>query len=163
MAYLNLLAVVTNEQLTEIAHHPGAVVTPSLVVGVSHVIASWVQPQPLGLLLAEALDGGQPLHPQLWHPLRAPGYHDASRVQSLMRELEAAWLDIQVQHPDLPTDDWYREQIERVLHVFRTAAASLLPMISVLDAPYGGPPSERAYTLFSTGTSESCFEARSNT
>jgi hypothetical protein len=58
MAYLNLLASVPEPEVERLRRDPTFVVTPTLVTGASHLLAYWVQTQPLGSLLGQALDGG---------------------------------------------------------------------------------------------------------
>jgi hypothetical protein len=65
VAYLNLLAAVPESEVERLRVDPASVVTPSMLLGVSHLLAYWVRAQPLGGLLGRALDGGQLVHAEL--------------------------------------------------------------------------------------------------
>ena len=72
MAYFNLLASVPEKDVERLRADPAFLLRPTLVSGASHLLAYWIQIQPLGGLLARALDGGEVIRPELWHPLRPP-------------------------------------------------------------------------------------------
>lgn len=57
MAYLNFLAVVSDEQIAQNVGGAHVTVVPSQVFAVSHFLACSVAVQPVGRLLGEALDG----------------------------------------------------------------------------------------------------------
>ena len=117
MAYPTSLASVSEEQVRRLTADPSWTLEHSRVVTVSHLIAYWVQAQPLGRLLGEAIDGGVVLSDALWHLLRPPAYHPPDRVASLLTSLSEAWAQAAAEHP-VPADDWYRVEIEKVLDVF---------------------------------------------
>jgi hypothetical protein len=75
MAYLNILGSVSERRVLALQRGVTALLRPSLVVRVSHLVAYWVEVQPLGRLLGEALDGGEKLGEAWWHPLRDPIFH----------------------------------------------------------------------------------------
>ena len=134
MAYLNLLASASEADVERLRRDPLFVVRPSLVLGTSHLLGYWVQVQPLGGLLGRALDGGQPLHPELWHPLRAPGYHPPAIVAELAEAVGRAWEEGIAAAP-LPDGDWLAVEVVRLLRVFRHAAGAGECIISALEAP----------------------------
>lgn len=137
MAYLNLLAAVDPEQVAHLRDDPGFRMTPSKVVGVSHLLGNpgWVTHPPLVAVLAEGLDGGELLAGSLWHPLRVPIYHPPGEVLSLAPRLEDAWVATLAEWP-LPKDDWYRIEIEKVLAAFHHAAAVGEGVASILQPPF---------------------------
>src|SRR3954452_14155435 len=120
MAYRTYLASVSEDQVRRLASDPSGTLDASDTVTVSHLVAYWVQAQPLGQLLGEAIDGGRVLSEALWHPLRPPLYHPPDHVVSLFGLLSEAWNLETARHP-LPADDWYRLEIEKVLKVLRDA------------------------------------------
>jgi hypothetical protein len=134
MAYLNLLASITEPDVQRLRHDPATVVKPSLVLGVSHLLGYWIRIQPLGSLLGRALDGGQPLHPELWHPLRPPGFHPSAVVGELSEAIERAWEECFTREP-LPEVNWLAVEIDRLLRVFCHAAAAGACIVSALDPP----------------------------
>lgn len=134
MAYLNLLASVPEPEVERLRQDPSFVVAPSLVLGASHLIGYWVQVQPLGGLLGRALDGGQALHPDLWHPLRPPGYHPPPVVAQLSQGIDDAWRLVLAGQP--PEDvEWLSFEVDRLLKVFRHATGSGECVVSALEAP----------------------------
>ena len=134
MAYLNLLASVSQADVERLRKDPLFMVRPSLVLGASHLLGYWVQVQPLGGLLGRALDGGQPLHPELWHPLRAPGYHPPAIVAELVEAISRAWED-GIATELLPDGDWLAVEVVRLLRVFRHAVGAGECIISALEGP----------------------------
>jgi hypothetical protein len=119
MAYMNSLYSVTERRVQAYRRDAAARLRPSLVVSVSHLVGYWVESQPLGSLLGEALDGGEPLSERLTHPFRAPVLHTPGQVQALYRRLADAW-----QNPRGPEvkEAWYRREISEVLRAFRHAS-----------------------------------------
>lgn len=134
MAYLNLLASVPEPDVERLRRDPSFAVTPSLVLGASHLLGYWVHAQPLGDLLGRALDGGQPLHDDFWHPLRPPGYHPPSVVMELSQAIGDAWQAALVGQPS-PDKDWLEFEVGRLLRVFRHAVAFGECIVSALDLP----------------------------
>lgn len=130
MAYFNLLASVAEAEVARLRADPKAMLQPSMVSGASHLLAYWVQVQPLGGLLARAIDGGEPLHPELWHPLRPPLFHGPAAVHELAVEVGAALAGL-----DLADDDWLRHETARLLRVCRHATAVGECVVSALEVP----------------------------
>jgi hypothetical protein len=134
VAYLTYLAAVSEDQVTALRVDPSAVADPSLVVAVSYLIASWVQVQPFGRLLGQAVDGGAEVSSELWHPLRPPRFQPPDAVRRLQLQLAAEWEKVLSELP-LPEDDWYRVEIEKVLRLYRHAVARAEGVVSALAAP----------------------------
>jgi len=132
MAYLNYLASAPSAQVEAVKSDPNALIAPTLFVSVSHLIAYWVQVQPLGQLLGQAIDGGEIIHSSLQHKLRDPFYHDPDAVRSLNTQLSSEWLQVTSTQPSAP-DDWYRIEIEKVLLLFGHAAERGECVVSCLD------------------------------
>src|SRR5262249_13848083 len=97
-------------------------------------LSYWVQVQPLGQLLHEAIDGGELLHSELWHPLRPPRFHRPPQVRSLAGQLGEAW---EAAKPEMPVDDggWLMAEVRRLLRLYRHAAQVEESVVSVLDLP----------------------------
>jgi hypothetical protein len=134
VAYFNLLASVSERDVERLRLDPSFLVRPSMVSGASHLLAYWVQAQPLGGLLGRALDGGELVHPELWHPLRPPLYHPSAVVAELAKSISEAWETTVQRHP-LPDGDWLAVELARLLRVFNHGAEANECIISVLDKP----------------------------
>jgi hypothetical protein len=133
VAYLNYLASVSFPDVATLQADPTFLLRTSKAVGVSHLIGYWVQVQPLGSLLGDAIDGGVSLNDSFWHPLRPPSYHSPEKVQSLHTRLSESWQHTLESMPELPQDDWYRLEIEKVLRLFRHAAEHGECVVRVLE------------------------------
>lgn len=57
MAYFNLLASVAESEVERFRADPSTLLRSSLVLGASHLLAYWVEGEPLAGLLWQALDG----------------------------------------------------------------------------------------------------------
>lgn len=132
MAYLTYLVSVPPTEVERLRSDPDVPVSRSLTVTVSHLIAYWVQIQPIGQLLGNAIDGGMVLNSGLRHRLRDPCYHDPETVRSLSMQLSEAWQQATSAEP-IPPDDWYRIEIEKVLRLFAHAAGRGECVVSVLE------------------------------
>jgi hypothetical protein len=132
MAFRNYLVSVPLAAVEAVRDGRSDVLTSSLTVSVSHLIAYWVQVQPLGRLLGQAVDGGAVLNNTLRHQLRDPCYHDPDAVRSQYVELSNEWQRTTSAHPVEP-DDWYRIEIEKVLRVFAHAAERGECVVSALE------------------------------
>ena len=149
MAYLTYLASVPQAEIVALKADPAPLLTPSLTVAVSHLIAYWVQVQPLGQLLGQAIDGGTVINSALQHPLRDPCYHELLVVNSLYAKLGEAWQQATAME-SVAEDDWYRIEIEKVLRVFRHAAEHGECVVSVLQAPADEERADRVRIPFAT-------------
>jgi hypothetical protein len=98
------------------------------------LLSYWVQVQPLRQLLYAAIDGGELLHAQLWHPLRPPMFHRPLKVRWLAEGLGQAWDEVK---PILPQDDggWLVAEVSRLLRLYRHAAEAGECVVSALDLP----------------------------
>ena len=132
MAYLNYLVSVPLADVEALRADPATPISRSLTVAVSHLVAYWVQVQPLGQLLGHAIDGGTVINPSLRHKLRDPNYHDPDTVRSLFSQLVLAW-NAAISAEPIPDDDWYRIEIEKVLRLFAHAAEHGECVVSVLE------------------------------
>jgi hypothetical protein len=147
VAYLTYLASAPPAEVTALRVDHTTLLTPSLVVAVSHLIASWVQVQPLGELLGQAIDGGTELNSALWHPLRPPCYHEPEAVRALHAQLTEAWQRT-LAAQSIPEDDWYRVEIEKVLRIFGHAAERGDCVVSALQAPFDAERAARVRIPF---------------
>jgi hypothetical protein len=134
VAYLNFLVAAPEADVQALRWDASITLNPSLVVAMSHLVGYWVEVQPLGKLLGQAIDGGLPVNSELWHPLRPPVFHGADAVEALQAQLADAWQHVLASLP-LPEDEWYRVEIEKVLRLFQHAAARHEAVVSVLERP----------------------------
>lgn len=139
MAYLTLVAAVPEDGVAAIRADERTVLEPTMVKGVSHLLAYWIQAQPLGELLARVIDGGEVLSDTFWHPLRPPLLHHATEIASLTDELVSAWTTMH----DVPkhVDEWLGFEMTRLLAVMKHARDSGAALITALELP---ADSERA-------------------
>jgi hypothetical protein len=136
LAYLNLLAAVTESQVNNLRADATIHLSPSLLVGVSHLIAYWVSVQPLGTVLGQAIDGGDLLNDVLEHPFRSPVFHSRQDVVLLEQKLTVAWREAlagAVTNELTSSDDWYRIEIEKVLRLYKHAVERDECVVSALD------------------------------
>jgi hypothetical protein len=134
LAYFTLMASVLEAEVEALRQDSALVFQPSLVSGASHLLSYWVQLQPLGQLLNEAVDGGEVLHGDFWHPLRAPMFHRPPKVRSLAEHIDAAWESVK---GEMPQDDggWLVIEVNRLLRLYRHAAAAGECVVTALDLP----------------------------
>jgi hypothetical protein len=144
MAYANLLAAVTPEQVIAFRSESKNLLRPSRVTSVSHLIGlrGWVEAQPLQSLLSRALDVGDLLAAQLWHPLREPLYHTPKSVRDISAVLAQAWGAFLAEH-SLPEEDWYRVEIGKAVALFSHAAERGEGVVSILEPPYDAERAQR--------------------
>jgi hypothetical protein len=111
----------------------------SLELQCSPLVAKWVDLEPLGSLLARAVDGGAPLRDGLWNVVRAPLSHPPGDVLELAGDLGRAWLA--AEQTPVACDDFFIGEIGRVVQLFAHAAANGHAVVSavlpVLDGPNG--------------------------
>lgn len=148
MAYLNFLISVSEQQLQGLRKDSTTLLHPSLVIATSHLIGYWVEIQPLGGLLGQALDGGEKVNDELWHPLREPVFHTPSEVQVLYKKLTEAWQ--KARGPETDSDDfnWYRREINLVLRIFHHASEKEECIVSVLQPPADAERAQRVRLPF---------------
>jgi hypothetical protein len=109
---------------------------PSLSLVCSPLVASWVDLEPLGSLLARAVEGGAPLA-GLWNQFRAPLSHPPEAVQELATELGRAWLE--AEQTPVACDDFFIGEIGRVVQLFAHAAAQNEAVVSAVLPVLAGP------------------------
>lgn len=90
--------------------------------------------QPLGSVLAEALDTGQPLRNDGWHPLRAPIVVDPETVMARSMKLEQAWLEAKPQLGGMMAEALGAD-IDNVREVYAHASRTGEAVITFLSAP----------------------------
>jgi hypothetical protein len=134
LAYFTLMASVAEAEVDALRQDPSLDLHPTLVSGASYLLSYWVKVQPLGQLLNEAVDGGELLHGELWHPLRPPMFHRPIKVRSLAEQIEAAWESVKA---DMPQDDggWLVAEISRLMRLYRHAATAGECVVTTLDLP----------------------------
>ncbi len=135
MAYLNFLVSVSEQQVQALRKDSAKLLRPSLVAAVSHLVGYWVEIQPLGGLLGQALDGGAKINDRLWHPLREPVFHDPEQVRALHQGLADAWQNARGPQSERDDWEWYRREIGQVLRAFRHASDRGECIISALQPP----------------------------
>ena len=135
MAYLNFLASVPVGHLLAYQADRSSSLKASKVIGVSHLLTSWIQLQPLGNTLAAAIDGGDELSAQLWHPLRPPIVHSVEAVKTLTANIESAWQQASESVDILEDEEFFRPQIEERIALFRHACEHEEAIVSVLERP----------------------------
>jgi hypothetical protein len=145
MAYLTYIGSVCEADVDAIRRDPRLKGNPSFAVAVSHLIAYWVEVQPLGRILGEAVDGGEPVTETLWHPLRPPRVQSRAAVARLHAELDEAWQDLTRSRP-VEGDDWYRVEIDKVRRVYDHAAAQGECVLTALDPPADRDRARRVWT-----------------
>jgi hypothetical protein len=129
-----LMASVAEAEVDALQRVPTAELRPSAVSGASHLLSYWVQVQPLGQLLNEAIDRGELLQSELWHPLRPPMFHRPARVRALAEQVAQAWA---IARPEVPQDDggWLAAEVSRLLRLYQHAAAAAECVVTALDLP----------------------------
>lgn len=136
MAYACILAAVERQQVEDYQRGQRSRMQASKTVRCSHGIAYWVRAQPFGKLLGEAIDGGERLRDDLWHPLKAPTVHSVEAVQSLHAHLADAWSDTIRNHGKPEEGDWYAAEISPAIDVFVWASSGQMCVVSVLEPPF---------------------------
>lgn len=142
MAYFNLLAAVPEADIVGLRAAPAVLLSPSFVSGCSHLLAYWVETQPLGGLLGRALDGGEVIRSELWHPLRPPLVHGPAAVRELAERIGAEVAGLVLD------DDWLAGEVGRLLRVFRHAAGAGECVVSALDRPADAARADRVRLLW---------------
>jgi hypothetical protein len=134
MAYGNFIAAVSFAEVELLGQDSMKLLHPTKIELVSHLIASWVQVQPLGRLLREALDGGEKLADGLWHPLRFPTVHPPAEVVRLLAAIREADRAATAGH-STKEGGWFGIEIDRLCALFSHAADHGEAVVSVLGLP----------------------------
>ena len=140
MAYLTVIAAVPEAELIRFREGLIETMAASRIERVSHYLAYAVRDQPLGKLLGEAIDGGESLNEDLWHPLRAPVVQNPQTVKNCWHQLMEAWSAVTSER-EVAADDWFRIEITRLLEIFAHANRNSECIVSMLEPP---PDLERA-------------------
>src|SRR5207237_170687 len=86
--------------------------------------------------LGQAIDDGEPLRDDLWHPLRPPVIVSPSAVTARLEGLESA-LRAALTEAGMTeeSDDWSVQEIGEVMAVYREAARRGEAVVSALTPP----------------------------
>lgn len=122
MALLNTIAAVSEAQICAFRRDPTHEIVASRIGRLSSFgIGGWTDP--LGLLLNEAMLEGAVIDPAQVHDRDVPRFHDAGRVRSLERRIEAEWVK-PVRPSDADSlDDWVRSELGTAREIVRVASA----------------------------------------
>jgi hypothetical protein len=151
MAYGNYIATVPIDQIAGLRRDSNTLLRPTRLAMVSHLMAYSIRVQPIGQVLAEALDGGERLADNLEHPLRPPVVHlpaDVARLLSALREgLHAASMAG-------PTKEigWFRVDIDKLVELFQHAADQGEAVVSVLEPPMDEARAAKVRIPFAVGS-----------
>ena len=107
MAYSVLLASVADDQVVAFREGSRSALAGDRKTHCSHSLTAWVQPNDLRKSLRLAIDGGEVLRSDLWHPLRVPVWHRSSEVAFVESPLRKAWNDTLNQLGPLDPSDWH--------------------------------------------------------
>ena len=94
-------------------------------------------------VLAEAIVGGELVHPNLTHPFRSPTFHSVDAAAELQLKLVKEWEAI-VQDRDF-SDDWSQEEIRKVVELFTWARTHREAVISSLGALHSDRPHDSVF------------------
>jgi hypothetical protein len=111
-------------------------------------LAYSVQEEPLGKLLGQAIDGGEPLRDDLWHPFRSPLVQTLETVKTCWLQLSEAWSTV-LRRKEVAEDDWYKIEITKVLEIFQHASRSTECIVSALAPPADFDRAKRVRIPFS--------------
>ena len=135
MAYSTILASCSKERVAAFRSNQQESLRASRIISVSHILAYWIQLEPLHEILAEVIDGGEPLHRHFKHQFRDDMFHPAHQVPELHLRLKTSHEKALQEH-QVPEDDWYRVQIEQMIELLAWASTNGEGVISLLGAPY---------------------------
>jgi hypothetical protein len=132
--YRTVLASVTSDAIDEYrACDADEPIVSSCIRECAHDVTA-TEIQPLGSVLAEALDTGQPLRNDGWHPLRAPIVVDPETVMARSMKLEQAWRDATPQLGGMMAEVLGAD-IDSVREVYAHASSAGEAVVSFLTAP----------------------------
>lgn len=147
MAYLTFIASLPASEIARFREGSLELMSASKIERVSHYLAYSVNPQPLGKLLGQAIDGGQLLREDLWHPLRAPIVKTEDEVKNLWADLIEAWT-IVTREAKVSEDDWYKIEITKLLAVYDHARQNSECIVSMLAPPADSERARKVKILF---------------
>ena len=134
VAHSALLASITDDQAIDFREGRRSILEAGPSMSCSHLHTSWVRPDDLRELLRQAIDGGQNLRADLWHPLRAPVWHPAASASEIESKLRRAWNN-HLEKAQLVPSDWYSIEITKLLNVFGHAVSTHGGIVSFLEKP----------------------------
>jgi hypothetical protein len=135
MAYGTIVASVSEGSVAAYQASNKAPLQCSMSIFVSHLLAYWIQVEPLGSTLGKCIDGGVPLASRLWHPFRVPQLHDPVAVIQLANELEHAWNITKENEIVVQDDDFFGPQISNLVRLFLHAKSRNECVVTFLDKP----------------------------
>jgi hypothetical protein len=135
VAYSTLLASVADEQVTAFRERRLLALETDLSIRCSHSTPFWVGPEDLSSSLRQAIDGGERLRDDLWHPLRVPVWHPPASASEIARKLRSLWNERQERLGPSNPSDWDVVEVGKVLKVFEHAATSRNGVVSFLEPP----------------------------
>ena len=150
MDYTVFLASVTAEVIDRCRSEGELRLAASSVTSCPHDVVN-VGVDPLGAVLAEAIDVGQPLRNDGWHPLRAPIVVDPETTMARSRTLDDAWTAAAPQLGGL-MGEALGADIDAVRSLYAHAAAHHEWVLSFLSAPDDPSLAARALVPTTTGS-----------
>lgn len=135
VAYSTLLASVADEQVIAFREGRRSTLEADLSIRCSHILTSWVYADDLRNSLRLAIDGGEMLRADLWHPLRVPVWHPPVSASEIGSKLRKVWNEQLATVGQFDPSDWYVVEISKVLKVFEHAAGSHNGVVSFLEKP----------------------------
>jgi hypothetical protein len=143
MHYTVFLASVAADSI-ERCRTTGAVdLATSMVVSCPHDLVN-VEVQPLGAVLAQLIDVGQPLRNDGWHPQRAPVVVDPETAMARSRRLDEAWREALPELGGL-MGEVLGGDIDDIRALYAHASANHEWVVSYLSAPEDPALAERAF------------------
>ena len=127
MAYSCYLASVPTDRVLEIRTPQDVSRVSSRVVWVSHYIS------PASKEITEAMDGGDELDTDTWHPLRGFMTHHQDDVGRILDDLEALVQKMKSPKHPLHSDDFVAEHLAKVVELFQHARSSGESIVTLLD------------------------------
>jgi hypothetical protein len=134
MAYLTLIASIAESEIARFREGSVEAMAASKIEYVSHYLAYGVAEEPLRQLLGQAIDGGEPLREDLWHPFRSPLVQTLETVKTRWLQLSEAWSTV-LRRIEVAEDDWYKIEITKVLDIFEHASRNTECIVSALEPP----------------------------
>jgi hypothetical protein len=145
MAYSTLLASVPDNQVMAFREGSLSILEADISIRCSQLLTSWVGPSDLRDVLREAIDCGQILRADLWHPFRAPVWHPSRSAFEIETKLRKVWNEQLEKAIPIDPADWYVVEIGKVVKVFGHAATHHNGIVSFLEEP---TDEERAQRVF---------------
>lgn len=150
MNYTAFLASVAAESIERCRTTGDLDLAASMVSSFPHDVVN-VEVQPLGTVLAEVIDVGQPLRNDGWHPLRAPVVVDPETVMARSRKLDDAW---RIAQPELGgmMGDVVGDDIDAIRALYAHASANHEWVVSYLSSPEDPLVAERTLVPTTSGS-----------